>query len=117
MYYAIDYNILTLCLLSVTSLAGAVTTAYNDVFVCYSFVMSDTLCPLYKVSLTKNHLPLESSTGIGVMLPLKPLSAKGTNQDDQLQHKPQGVQQGPRRPIGRGRGILCLNAEDIRKPH
>lgn len=79
--------------------------------------MSDTLCPLYKVSLTKNHLPLESSTGIGDMLPLKPLSIKEKGQEDTQQYKPLGVQQVPTRPVGRGRGILCLNAEDIRKPH
>ena len=87
------------------------------VFISYSFVMSDTLCPLYKVSLTKNHLPLESNTGIGDMLQLKPLSLKETDLGDKQHFKPQGVQQVPTRPIGRGRGILCLNAEDIRKPH
>jgi len=87
------------------------------IVISYSFVMSDTLCPLYKVSLTKNHLPLESSAGIGDMLPLKPLSIKDRGEEDAEQHKPQGVQQPPTRPFGRGRGILCLNAEDIRKPY
>ena len=92
-----------------------------------SFVLSNSLCPLYKISLTNKHLPIQSSDSGCDSVQLKPLSTRqgtglhgvATSQTATVlsSSKPQGVQgaTGNQFKIGRGRGIL-MYSDDIRKP-
>jgi len=90
-----------------------------------SFVLSNSLCPLYKVSLTNKHLPVQSSGGGCDSIQLKPSNSKQTTTDSlstddtaaaTVRPKPQGVLGATGQfKIGRGRGIL-MYSDDIRKP-
>lgn len=93
---------------------------------CFSFVLSNSLCPLYKISLTNKHLPVQSSDSGCDSIQLKPSSTKqattlqssatGDAVGVKSSSKPQGVQGATNQfKIGRGRGIL-MYSDDIRKP-
>ena len=92
-------------------------------------MLSNSLCPLYKISLTNKHLPIQSNDSRCDSIQLKPSSTKqvsslhglATGEATTIQSlgKPQGVQganSGNRYKFaGRGRGILVYS-DDIRIP-
>ena len=95
-----------------------------------SFVLSNSLCPLYKVSLTNKHLPVQSSDSGYDSIQLKPSSTKqatslhggSTGEMTAVQSlgKPRGIQGAAAgnhyKFAGRGRGILVYSSDNLRTP-
>ena len=91
--------------------------------------MSNSLCPLYKISLTNKHLPIQSNDSRYDSIQLKPSSSKqvsslhglATSEATTVQSlsKPRGVQGATGgnhyKFAGRGRGILVYS-DDVRVP-